>query len=138
VRAVYTGVPPGTPPTGRPLETWELAAIGPTWHPEPGEHAVTPVDGVLEVHADGLVFRARDAADETTGSPLLAVIPVSTIRTIGPLSPGNPGTGGWMPGWQRRLRSPGFVVGTEAGGWVFDGPHGPKRADALSARFGIA
>ena len=52
--------------------------------------------------------------------------------------PGNQGAGGWMPGWQRRLRSPGFVVGTEAGAWLFDGPQGPKRAEALSARFGIA
>ena len=65
------------------------------------------------------------------------VIPASGIRAIGPLTPGTPMVGGWMPKWQRRLRSPGFAVDTEAGGWVFDGPHGPKRADALSRRFGI-
>jgi len=120
------------------LESWELAAVGPTWRPPPGEHAVEPVDGVLEVHTDALVFRAREVVDVGTGAPVVAVIPAATMRAIGPLSPGSPGAGGWMPGWQRRLRSPGFVVGTEAGAWVFDGPHGPKRAEALSARFGIA
>ena len=60
------------------------------------------------------------------------------LAAIGPLSPGNPGSGGWMPRWQRRWRSHGFVVGTDAGAWVFDGPAGPKRADALSRRFGLA
>jgi hypothetical protein len=138
VRAVDVGDPPGPPPDGPVLESWELAAVGPTWRPPPGEHAVAPVEGVLEVQTDALVFRARQAVDTATGSPLVAVIPVVTVRAIGPLSPGNPGSGAWMPRWQRRLRSPGFVVGTEAGAWVFDGPHGPKRADALSRRFGIA
>ena len=125
-------------PAGQALDTWELAAVGPTWRPGPGEDGVAAVDGVLEVHGDALVFRARDAVDAATGSPLVAVIPAATIRAIGPLSPGSPGAGGWLPGWQRRLRSPGFVVGTDAGAWMFDGPHGPKRADALSERFGIA
>jgi hypothetical protein len=138
VRAVDVGDRPGAPPDGPVLESWELAAVGPTWRPPPGEHAVEPVDGVLEVHTDALVFRAREVVDVGTGAPVVAVIPAATMRAIGPLSPGSPGAGGWMPGWQRRLRSPGFVVGTEAGAWVFDGPHGPKRAEALSARFGIA
>lgn len=119
------------------LESWELAAVGPTWHPEMGQHAVTPVEGVLDVHADALVFRARDATDEAAGVPLVAVIPASAIREIGPLIPGNPGSGTWMPGWQRRLRCPGFAVGTERGPWVFDGPKGRQRAEALSRRFGI-
>ncbi len=138
MRAVDTGERPATPPDGPVLERWELAAVGPTWRPPPGEHAVLPVEGVLEVLTSALVFRAREAVDLVTGAPLVAVIPVSAMRAIGPLSPGSPGSGGWMPGWQRRLRSPGFVVGTSAGAWVFDGPHGPKRAAALSARFGIA
>ena len=138
MRAVDVGDLPPAPPGGPVLESWELAAVGPTWRPPPGEHAVGPVDGVLEIHSDALVFRARDAIDAATGAPLVAVIPASTMRAIGPLSPGSPGTGEWMPGWQRRLRSPGFVVGTEAGAWVFDGPGGPKRAAALSSRFGIA
>jgi hypothetical protein len=116
---------------GEPLERWEVAAVGPAWGPAPGEDFVRPVAGSLEVHADALVFRLAAGGDAE-------VIPASSIRAIGPLSPGNPGTGGWMPRWQRRLRSPGFAVDTEAGGWVFDGPHGPKRADALSRRFGIA
>ena len=138
MRVVVTGVPPGEPPAGPALDSWELAAIGPTWHPEPGQQAVTPVDGRLDVHADALVFQACDAIDERTGSPLVSVIPVASIRSIGPLSPGNPGSGGWMPRWQRRLRSPGFVVGTEAGAWLFDGPHGPRRAEILRERFGSA
>ena len=138
MRAIDTGQPPATAPAGPALESWELAAVGPTWRPPLGEHVVAPVDGMLEVHADALVFRAREAVDAATSAPLVAVIPVSTVRAIGPLSPGNPGAGEWMPRWQRRLRSPGFVVGTEAGAWLFDGPHGPKRAEALSARFGIA
>jgi hypothetical protein len=138
VRAVDAGDPQGTPPEGPVLESWEVAAVGPTWRPAPGEHAIEPADGVLEIHTDALVFRAREVVDARSGAPLVAVIPVATVRTIGPLSPGNPGTGGWMPRWQRRLRSPGFVVGTDAGAWVFDGPHGPKRAEVLSARLGIA
>jgi hypothetical protein len=115
---------------GEPLERWEVAAVGPAWGSAPGEDVVRPVAGSLEVHTDALVFRPAAGGDAE-------VIPASSIRAIGPLSPGNPGTGGWMPRWQRRLRSPGFAVDTEAGGWVFDGPHGPKRADALSRRFGI-
>jgi hypothetical protein len=138
MRAVDVGGRPAEPPGGPVLERWSLAAVGPEWRPPPGERAVEPVDGELEVHTDALVFRARDAADIATGAPIVAVIPVASVRAIGPLSPGNPGTGGWMPGWQRRVRSPGFVVGTDAGAWVFDGPHGPKRAEALSRRFGIA
>ena len=138
MRRVYTGVPPGAPPDGPVLERWELAAIGPSWHPELGRHTVEPVDGILEVHSDALVFHADDAIDDATGSPLVAVIPAPTVQAIGPLSPGNPGAGGWMPRWQRRWRSPGFAVGTEAGAWVFDGPAGAKRADALNRRFGVA
>jgi hypothetical protein len=138
MRAVETGVPLQPPPDGVAFETWELAAVGPTWLPGPGEDALSPVDGVLEVHSDALVFRASEAVVARTGEPLVAVIPASEMRAIGPLSPGDPGAGRWMPKWQRRLRSPGFVVATDAGAWVFDGPHGPKRAQALSDRFGVA
>lgn len=138
MRAVDVGASPPAPPDGPVLDSWELAAVGPAWRPPPGEHAVLPVEGVLEIHSDALVFRARDAIDVATGDPLVDVIPAATMREIGPLSPGSPGTGEWMPRWQRRMRSPGFVVATEVGGWVFDGPEGPKRADALSRRFGIA
>lgn len=137
MRVVETGVPPQPPPGGVVLETWDLAAVGPTWLPDPGQGDLVPVDGVLEVQSDTLVFRASDAVDARTGKPLVAVIPASTMRAIGPLSPGDPGAGRWMPRWQRRLRSPGFVVGTDAGAWVFDGPQGPKRAQALSDRFGL-
>jgi hypothetical protein len=137
MRAVDTGVAPAPPPDGVVLETWELAAVGPTWLPDPGESAVSPVSGTLEVHTDALVFRATDAIDAGTGAPLVAIIPASAMRAIGPLSPGDPVAGHWMPRWQRRLRSPGFVVGTDAGAWVFDGPDGPKRARLLSERFGV-
>ena len=104
--------------------------MGPAWGPAPGENVVRPLPGALEVHADGLVFRA-DGASETEA------IPASQIRSIGPLSPGSPHVGDWMPKWQRRVRSPGFVVDTEVGAWVFDGPDGPKRARALSERYGV-
>jgi hypothetical protein len=114
-----------------PPERWEVAAVGPAWEPAPGEDFVRPVAGSLEVHGDALVFRPAAGGEAQ-------VIPASGIRAIGPLTPGTPMVGGWMPKWQRRLRSPGFAVDTEAGAWVFDGPHGPKRADALSRRFGIA
>jgi hypothetical protein len=137
VRAVDVGDRPGAPPDGPVLESWELAAVGPSWRPPPGEHSLEPVDGVLEIHADALVFRAREVVDMGTGAPLVAVIPVATMRAIGPLTPGTPVVGGWMPKWQRRLRSPGFAVDTAAGGWVFDGPEGPKRARELTDRFGV-
>ena len=113
-----------------PIERWQLAAVGPAWGPAPGEEIVRPVAGSLEVHGDGLVFRPADAGEAE-------VIPASSIRAIGPLTPGTPVAGGWMPKWQRRLRSPGFAVDTTAGGWVFDGPHGPARARALNERFRI-
>ncbi len=115
---------------GAVLETWELAAVGPAWPAPPGEVVVSPVPGVLEVHTDCLVFRSADGRYED-------VIPAAGIRTVGPLSPDSPNVGGWMPNWQRRLRCPGFVVGTDAGAWVFDGPGGPKRARAIGERFGV-
>lgn len=117
--------------TGEPYERWPVAAVGPAWGPAPGENVVRPVPGSLEIRPDGLVFHPEGAAEAEE-------IAASSIRSIGPLSPGSPHVGGWMPKWQRRLRSPGFVVDTDAGAWVFDGPDGPKRARALSDRFGVA
>jgi hypothetical protein len=35
----------------------------------------------------------------------------------------------------RRLRCPGFAVITTAGTWVFDAPHGVKRARAVRERY---
>ena len=113
------------------LEEWELAGVGPAWTPPPGAVEVSTVPGTLEVHTDRLVFRSHDGVHED-------VIAAGSIRAIGPLAPGSPNVGAWLPKWQRRLRSPGFVVDTEQGAWVFDGPHGPKRAQALSDRFGVA
>jgi hypothetical protein len=136
--SIDAGGPDGSVPSGPPLDRWELAVMGPSWRPPPGEFEVRPVPGSVEVHPDSLVFRALDVVDVATGSPVVAVIPATSIRTIGPLAPGSPGVGAWLPKWQRRLRSPGFVVGTDAGAWVFDGPDGPKRASALSQRFGVA
>jgi hypothetical protein len=138
MRVVDSGAPAAARPDGPALEAWQVAAVGPTWRPAPGEKAVTTVDGVLEVLTDALVFRAHDALDTATSAPLVAVIPAATIRTVGPLSPGSAGSGGWMPGWQRRFRSPGFAVGTDMGAWVFDCPHGQRRAGALRDRFGLA
>jgi hypothetical protein len=138
MREIDSGAPAGELPDGPPLERWELAAVGPTWRPPIGETTVYLVDGVLELHPDALVFRAREVVDSTTGSPLVGVIPATSIVTIGPLSPGSAGSGAWMPGWQQRFRSPGFVVGTDVGAWVFDGPKGPRRARELRERFGIA
>jgi hypothetical protein len=137
MRAVDTGAPPVSPPDGPALESWRLAAAGPTWLPGPGEQEFAPVDGVLEVHTAALVFRASEAVDARSGEPVVAVIPASEMRSIGPLSPGDPVAGRWMPKWQRRMRSPGFAVATDAGAWVFAGPDGPKRARALSDRFGV-
>jgi hypothetical protein len=138
MREVDSGAAPVEPPDGPPAESWELAAVGPTWRPAPGESTVSLVDGVLEVHPHALVFRAREVLDVASRAPLVAVIPAERIVTIGPLSPGSAGSGEWLPGWQRRLRSPGFVVGTDVGAWVFDGPKGPRRARELRDRFGIA
>ena len=83
MRAVDTGERAAAPPEGPVLESWELAAVGPTWRPPPGEHAVAPVEGVLEFFTSALVFRAREAVDAATGATLVAVIPASAIRAIG-------------------------------------------------------
>ena len=45
-------------PSGAPVDSWEVAAIGPRWAPAPGEQELPPVPGRLELHGDALVFRA--------------------------------------------------------------------------------
>jgi hypothetical protein len=127
-------------PSGAPVDTWELAAIGPRWAPAPGEQELAPVPGRLELHGDALVFRAADAVDASTGTGLVSVIPAGDVREAGPLSPGAKVTpslaaGSWMPAWQRRLRCPGFVVATSSGPWLFDGPEGKDRAATVAARY---
>jgi hypothetical protein len=127
-------------PAGEPLESWDVAAVGPDWRPAPGEADVPPVDGRLELYADALVFRADDAA---TRARLAQVIPGASVLDAGPLSPGSMLTpsmpaGQWMPRALRRLRCPGFVVSTGAGAWAFDSPHGQRRARAVRERYGSA
>jgi hypothetical protein len=127
-------------PAGAPEDTWAVAAIGPEWRPPPGEAELAPVPGRLELHPDGLVFRAEDVMDATTGAVLVSVVPAGDIHAAGPLSPGTRATpttlaGSWMPAWQRRLRPPGFLVSTSHGPWLFDAPHGRRRAGIIAERY---
>jgi len=133
-------VAPATAPAGEPLEVWDVAAVGPEWRPPPDEAELPPVPGRLELYPGALVFRADDTVDRTTGEPLLSVVPAAAVTGAGPLSPGARVTstelaGQWMPRPLRRLRCPGFIVSTSAGPWLFDCPHGVKRADEVSRRY---
>jgi hypothetical protein len=142
VREIDDTAPPPATPSDAPLETWEdVAAVGPSWRPAPGERDLRPVPGRLELHASVLVFRATEAVDRATGAPLAGVI--GDVQEAGPLSPGSLITpteraGLWMPGWMRRFRCPGFAVRTGTGSWIFDSPHGQQRAATVRARYGGA
>ena len=111
-------------------DEWEVVAVGPAWRPEPGSDEVTPAPGRLLLGADALVFRSADGAETV----------IAGIKDAGPLSPGaliTPGrtAGQWMPAPLRRLRCPGFAVITTDGTWVFDAPHGVRRARAVRERY---
>jgi hypothetical protein len=131
---------PAPAPAGEPLDAWSVAAAGPEWRPPPGETELRPVSGRLELFPDALVFRADDTVDRTTGEPLVAVVPATAVTGAGPLSPGARVTstelaGQWMARPLRRLRCPGFVVATSDGSWLFDCPHGVRRAREVSRRY---
>jgi hypothetical protein len=128
-------------PHDEPLAEWRVAAIGPDWRPLPGETELLSVPGRLRVHPEGLVFEADDVIDRRTGERVVAVVPAGAVTGAGPLSPGSrmapsEPAGRWMPGLLRRFRCPGFVVQTADGAWVFDCPHGARRADEVSRRYG--
>jgi len=130
----------GTPPAGEPLEAWGVAAVGPAWRPSPDEAELRQVPGRLELYPDALVFRADEAIDRVTREPVVDVVPARAVTGAGPLSPGSHVTptelaGLWMPRPLRRLRCPGFVVSTSDGPWMFDCPHGVRRAREVSRRY---
>ena len=138
--AIDRAGPSAAPPAGEPAAVWELAAVGADWRPAAGEEDVPVARGRLELHPEGLVFRADEVIDGATGEPVIAVIPADTIVDAGPLSPGSPLTrtrtaGEWMAAPLRRLRCPGFAVRTSAGAWAFDGPRGVKRAEEIRRRY---
>ena len=111
-------------------DEWEVVAVGPAWQPAPGSDEVAPAHGRLVLRDDALVFRADDGGETV----------IAGIKDAGPLSPGariTPGraAGQWMAAPLRRVRCPGFAVITTAGTWVFDAPHGVKRARAVRERY---
>ena len=131
---------PGAAPASEPIDEWEVAAIGPGWTPVAGESELWPVSGRLALHSEGLVFRADDAVDRASGELVLASVPAETVLEAGPLSPGSKLTptelaGLWMPRPLRRFRCGGFAVRTRDGDWVFDCPHGVRRAREVSRRY---
>jgi hypothetical protein len=140
VRQIELTGAPATQPASEPFAEWKVAAIGPDWTPIAGEDELWPVEGRFSLHPEGLVFRAEGTVDRSSGEPVVAVIPAGSVLDSGPLSPGSRITpselaGLWMPRYMRRLRSPGFSVRTREGDWVFDCPHGAKRADEVSRRY---
>jgi hypothetical protein len=127
-------------PASEPSERWEVAAIGPSWRPAPGESELWPVAGSLSLHPEGLVFRAGETVDRANGEPVVAVIPAASVLDSGPLAPGSQITpsepaGLWMPRFMRRFRCPGFSVRTRDGSWVFDCRHGQQRAREVQRRY---
>ena len=130
-------------PTGDPLQVWSVAAVGPQWQPPPDETELRPVPGRLELYPDALVFRADEAVDRRTRALVVDVVPARAVTGAGPLSPGSPITptelaGSWMARPLRRLRCPGFVVSTGDGPWLFDCPHGVRRAREVGRRYARA
>jgi hypothetical protein len=128
---------PATAPAGKALQTWSVGAVGPEWQPPPGEMELLPVPGRLELYPDALVFRADEAIDRRTREPVVAIVPARSVTGAGPLSPGSRVTptelaGRWMARPLRRFRCPGFVVSTSNGPWMFDCPHGVRRAREVS------
>ena len=135
--------PQASAPHSEPIEEWEVAAIGPGWAPLAGQAELAPVAGRLALHPEGLVFRADDAVDRASGERIVAVVPAETVLDVGPLSPGSPITqteqaGLWMPRFLRRFRCGGFAVRTRDGDWVFDCPHGVRRAGEVASRYSPA
>jgi hypothetical protein len=111
-------------------DEWEVVAVGPAWQPAPGSDEVAPAPGRLLLGDDALVFRADDGGETV----------IADIKGAGPLSPGahitpSRAAGQWMAAPLRRLRCPGFAVITTGGTWVFDAPHGVKRARAVRERY---
>ena len=140
MRQIEVSTRPGALPASEPLDEWAVAAIGPGWAPAAGESELPPVAGGLALHPEGLVFRADDAADRASGEPVMAFVPADEVVDAGPLSPGSQITptelaGLWMPRIVRRFRSGGFSIRTRAGDWVFDCPHGARRARAVKQRY---
>jgi hypothetical protein len=139
-REIVSVDPPVELPDGEPLEEWPVAAVGPGWRPPPGESEVPAVPGRLLLYPSALVFCADDAIDVGTGEPVVGIVPAGAVAHTGPLSPGSrmapsEPAGQWMPGLLRRFRCPGFVVGTAEGPWIFDCPHGVRRAEEISRRY---
>jgi len=117
---------------GPVLDTWDVVAVAPTWQPAPGADSVEPVAGRLVLFTDRLVFEGEGRSETLMAGDVLEA---------GPLSPGSRLTpdelaGRWMPKPLRRVRCPGFAIRTSAGAWVFDCPHGVKRAREVGARYG--
>lgn len=140
MREIEVTAPPGAVPASEPIDEWEVAAIGPGWTPVAGEAELRPVSGRLALHPEGLVFRADDAVDRASGELVVASVPGETVLDAGPLSPGTKLTptelaGLSMPRPLRRFRCGGFAVRTRDGDWVFDSPHGVRRAREVSRRY---
>ena len=140
MRQIELTSPPATPPSSEPLERWDVAAVGPQWTPSAGETELRPVEGGLALHPVGLVFTAAATVNGATGEPVVGVIPAESVLDSGPLSPGSRITedelaGLWMPAFLRRFRCPGFIIRTRDGDWVFDSPHGQRRAEEVARRY---
>jgi hypothetical protein len=140
MREIEVTAPTGAVPTSAAIDEWTVSAIAPGWTPVAGESELRPVRGRLTLHPEGFVFRADDAVDRTSGEPVVASVPAEAVLEAGPLSPGSKLTptmlaGLWMPRPLRRFRCGGFAVRTRDGAWVFDSPHGVRRARELNRRY---
>jgi hypothetical protein len=140
VRQIELTSPPAAPPASEPFEHWEVAAIGPHWTPSGSETELRPVEGRLALHPEGLVFSATGTVDRASGEPVVGVIASESVLDAGPLSPGamitpSEPAGLWMPRFLRRFRCPGFSVRTRDGDWLFDCPHGQRRAEEVARRY---
>jgi len=141
MREVETAATAAAPePLGEPLESWEVAAVGPEWTPVVGEMELEPVPGRLELYADALVFRADDAVDRRTREPLVSVVPAGTVTGATPLAPGSKLSSAQRGGSPvgrllGRLAPPGFVVSTSVGPWAFACSRGERRAREVSRRY---
>jgi hypothetical protein len=135
--------PPAQLPEGERLKEWRVSAIGPGWRPLLGESELLSVPGRLQLYPEALVFRADDVIDRSTGEPVVGIVPAGSVTHTHPLAPGtmlapSEPAGKWMRGPLRRFRFPGFTVGTDDGLWVFDCPHGARRAQEISRRYARA
>jgi hypothetical protein len=142
-RAIDNVDPPVELPEGEPLAEWPVAAIGPGWRPLPHETELLSVPGRLLLYPEALVFRADEVLDRGTGEPVVGLVAAGAVAHTHPLAPGSllapsEPAGRWMRGPLRRFRVPGFIVGTAEGPWVFDCPHGVRRAEEISRRYARA